>query len=109
MTMICYLWSNANVKWKDANWRWSECFTVPETGSLITPGVDASLLTPGWMEEPWNPYKNVKKDRWIELFCWGEYFEYDAKKEVKIFPLTVKDIKFSMNPSDVDVKFKLEK
>lgn len=109
MTMICYLWSNAGVKWKDANWRWKECFTVPETGSLITPGVDASLLAPQWIEEPWNPYKNVKKDKWIELVCWSEYFEYDSKKEIKTFPLTVNGIKFSMNPSDIDVQFKLEK
>lgn len=108
MTMICYLWSNAGVKWKDANWKWSECFSVPDTGSNVNTGVDASLLVPSWVEEPWNPYKNLKSKRWIELICWNNFLDYDEKKEVKDFPLTVNGIRLTMKPVDVDLKFNLE-
>jgi hypothetical protein len=111
MTTICYLWSNCAVLWKEANWLWSQCFTTPDTGSISlgVPGVDASLLGPQWVEEPWNPYKKEeKKERLMELICRGNGFRYETEKKVKKISLTVGGIKMAMNPSDVDVEFKLE-
>lgn len=107
MTTICYLWSNAGVKFKDANWRWRECFEVPDTGSLIIPGVDASQLMPQYLEEPWNSYKKHRK--LIELICRINGIRYEEEKEkMDNISLNIKGVKVSLNSLNVDVKFKLE-
>jgi hypothetical protein len=112
MTLICYLWSNANVLWKNANWLWSECFNVPDTGSLATPGVDASTLVPPWIEEPWNPYKSSYKNRkrLLKLICRINGLSYKDEKEKNInVSLTVKEMNFVVDKQKTNVEINLGK
>ena len=96
--------------WKNADWRWSECFFVPDTGSLAAPGVDASLLSPQWLEEPWNPYRNAEKnkEKLMELVCRVNGVKYEKGKKTKKIYLTVGNVKLSTQPSNMEVNFKLE-
>ena len=95
MTQICYLWSSANVLWKDANWLWSQCFTSVET---IPSGVDATTLTPPWIEEPWNPYRAgeiEKQKRIVEVTGTVNGIKYAMSKNTKKFPLIINEVKIT--------------
>lgn len=104
MTQICYLWSSANVLWKDANWKWSECFTSVEAG---VPGVDATTLVQPWIEEPWNPYRagelEKQKQRIVEVIGTINGTRYVMNKKSKKFPLIIKEVKITPDSQNIYV------
>jgi hypothetical protein len=112
MMPFCYIWGRTNVKWKDANWMWSECQLVEEIIAMDS-GVDAEMLIQPWqLEEPWNPYQTMsldKKRRLIKLICKVKNKEYTDEKEAKDFPVTIGDIRMVVNAvGRIDLNVKLE-
>ena len=103
MSNICYRWGSTNVKWKDANWKWSECQLVVDILQYLQPGVDASTLLPPWLRNPnrhevddvppWERSKD-KKERLIRLICKIQGEEIDESKKVNTdITIKAKDIK----------------
>jgi len=82
------------------------------TGSMNLPGVDASILAPVWIEEPWNPYKNLeekeKRKRLIKLICKVKGHQYNEGKELKDFEINVNDIKLVVKAvANIDLDLKV--
>lgn len=48
MPHICFLWNSGNIAWKDANWKWSECFTRPPT-CFIWNSTDVNWNDADWL------------------------------------------------------------
>lgn len=97
---ICQTWSNTDVKWKDADWIWSECQLVSDI--IVSGGVDATTLVQPWMiKEPWNPYKKIEnvdnRNRLIRLICKVKNMEYVEEKKMKDFKITINDLKLVVN------------
>jgi hypothetical protein len=96
MPYLCYKWGNCNVPWNTANWRWAECQLISDILSELHPGIPGDLAVPSWLreEEPYNPYKKDKRDRFIRLLCKVKnYPEYDEKKKVRDdIKVTVEDV-----------------
>jgi hypothetical protein len=93
----CAVWGTTGVWWNKADWKWNECTSsIPPVQIVpIYPGVDATMLIPPWIEEPWNPYRTSsldKQKRLIKLICKVKDQTYDETKEVKDFPVTIGDI-----------------
>jgi hypothetical protein len=88
---ICRKWGSTDVRWKDANWLWSECQLVEEIISIIGQGgVDASKIA----EELWRDEKDrEKKKRFIRLICKVKNETYNEEKEVKDFKIKIEDVK----------------
>ena len=89
--MICRKWGSTDVRWKDANWLWSECQLAEELNQIFGVGVDASKIYEDdlWRQEP------EKRKRLIRLICKvkGEP-EYDESKEkMENIRVKVEDIK----------------
>lgn len=106
--MTCAIWGTTAIKWKDANWRWSECGLVPPIPVVTVEdrtGVDATTLIQPWQEEEqWNPYKagdeeRKKKRRIVELICRTDSGKYDFKKELKNVTVKVDKVKLSVKES----------
>lgn len=114
----CIKWGEANQIWKLASWKWSDCsgsfvppIPVPIIEVINQPGVDATTLIQPWLIEPWNPYRagEPKKKKLIRLICKTKNIEYDEKREVKDFDISIDDIKFIIKSvAGIDVSTKVE-
>jgi len=97
--MSSRIWSTDCTTWSAACWPWAECSItpVPVVAVDLRLGVDAETLIQPWMreEEPWDAYRQVKdkKKRLIELICKVKGINYDSKKEIKKFTLSVDETK----------------
>lgn len=114
---ICEVWSRTPFRWNNANWRWSECSSsvippIPVVTIGNQPGVDATTLIQPWLEEPWNPYRNLsdeKKRRLIKLVCKVRGHKYEEEKELKDFNLSVNDIRMVVKAvANIDLDLRLE-
>lgn len=88
---FCPIWNKTDVRWKNANWTWSECRLVEEIISNHV-GIDASLIGeelqgPAWLRD------EKKKIRLIRLICKVKGEEFDESKEIKDIKISIKDIK----------------
>lgn len=114
MPTICSLWSSENSTWKDANWLWPECKHVPEPITIGNPpGVDASLIIPQFIDQPWDAYKQLKekkKKRIINLICKVKGQQYSVDKEAKTVQVDVDDVSMVVNSANknIDVDLKVE-
>lgn len=103
MLPICYIWKNTNVKWSQADWKWSECKIAEEIVGILT-GVDATTLI-----QPWNPYKQDldKKKKLVRLICKCKGEIFNEEKEVKDIHITISDAKLVVKSVlGIDVKMK---
>lgn len=109
MATTCYKWSKTNIRWKNADWKWSECRVVAELIQNLG-GVDATTLIQPWLEEPWNPYKaGEKKKKLIKLICRIKGQKYDESKQLKDIKVTVEDIKMVLKKvANIDLDLKRE-
>lgn len=113
---VCAIWGQSGFRWSNASFTWNDpnCGTPtpPEpTSSYVAnaPGVDASLLVQPWMiEEPWNPYKNISKDkkkRLVKLICKVKGKQYEEEKEMRDFDVSIDDIRMVVKAvSNIDLK-----
>lgn len=114
MDIFCKIWKLTDVKWSEANWKWSECGGIipPQPVASIgnLPGVDATTLIQPWqIEEPWDAYKELKKKRLIKLICKVKNENYDEEKEVKDIKMTIEDVKMVVKVMPkIDLNLKLE-
>ena len=107
--MSSRIWGTDTTLWSAACWPWGECTAIPIIEIIGRPGVDAETLIQPWQreEEPWDAYRQVKdkKKRFIELICTVKGINYDSKKEIKKFTLSVDETKMIVNAvSGVEVK-----
>jgi hypothetical protein len=87
---------------------------IPVSSGSIQPiGVDATTLIQPWLIEPWNPYKDVEKEkrkRLIKLICKVKGQTYEEEKVIGTMDISVDDVKMVVKKVlniDLDVK-KLE-
>ena len=98
MRVICYKWGDCDVKWRAANWRWSECALVDEiVAGLPKVGVPGEMAVPPWLQEekPYDAYEEAKRKRFIRLLCRikGEPDVEIEKKVRSDIKITIHDVK----------------
>lgn len=102
--LICRKWGSTDVRWKDANWLWSECQLAEELGQIYESGIDASRIYEDelWRKEP------EKRNRLIRLICKVKGEKYDESKEKREnIKIKVEDIKLVVKAVlDIELKVK---
>lgn len=102
--LICRKWGSTDVRWKDANWLWSECQLAEELGQIYESGIDASRIYENdlWRNEP------EKRKRLIRLICKVKGEKYDESKEKhENIKIKVEDIKLVVKAVlDIELKVK---
>ena len=104
--MICRKWGSTDVRWKDANWLWSECQLAEELAEQFKGGIDPKEF---YKEEETFWIKDVeKKKRLIRLICKFKGEKYDESKEVnENIKIKVDDIKLVVKTIlDIELKVK---
>lgn len=81
--MFHHIWNQTNIKYKNANWTWSEKELVEE---LVSGGGDESAIA-GWQQK----YPKKKK-KVIRMLCKIKGKKFDESKDYKDIKLTVKDV-----------------
>ena len=114
--MSSRIWGTDTTLWSAACWPWGECVGPIPVVEVGRPGVDATTLIQPWMEEEqWNPYragelereKNKQKKKLVELICKVKGVQYDSKKEVKNFTLSVDEMKMVVKQyKDIQLEIK---
>lgn len=107
MGKICYRWGFTGIKWKDANWTWSECQLVQDIVNVL-----GGAAAPGQryeVEDLWQRNKEKKK-RLIRLICKvkGETFDEtkEHREDIKITADEIKMVIKAVLDIDVDVNLK---
>lgn len=104
--LICRKWGSTDVRWKDANWRWSECQLALELAEQFKGGIDPREI---YKEEETFWIKDVeKRKRLIRLICKVKGKEYDESKEkMENIKIKVEDIRLVVKTiTGIDLKIK---
>ncbi len=115
---VCYIWGQTGTLWKNIGVTWANAnctSSIPPVPVITIPnpcGVDATTLIQPWLEEPWNPYKNLsdeKKKRLIKLVCKVRGQKYEEEKELKEFTISIYDIQLVVKAvANIDLDLILE-
>lgn len=96
--------------WNTANWTWDQCQLVQELLTDLQGGVPGQELLQPWMYEevPYDPYQQVKRQRFIKLLTEvkGRKGE-DVKTIMPDIKVTVRDVTLVIKEvSGIDVRVK---
>jgi hypothetical protein len=104
--LICRKWGSTDVRWKDANWLWSECQIAEELLEQFKGGIDPKEF---YKEEETFWIKDFeKRKRLIRLICKVKGEKYDESKEIREnIKIKVDDIKLLVKAIlDIELKVK---
>ena len=99
--MLHHIWNQTNIKFKNANWTWSEKELVEEL-VYSSGGGDESAIA-GWQQK----YPKKKK-KVIKLLCKIKNEKFDESKNYKDIKLTIKDVQLlAKEVLGIDLKVKV--
>jgi hypothetical protein len=102
--LICRKWGSTDVRWKDANWLWSECQLALELTEQFKGGIDPREIYKE--EETFWVKDNEKKKRLIRLICKVKNEKYDESKiKIEDVKIKIEDVKLVVKAVlDIELK-----
>lgn len=104
MPRICPIWGSTDIRWKNANWKWSECQLAEELERIYESGIDASRI---YEDDLWKR-ELEKRKRLIRLIAKVKNEIYDESKEKNDnIKIKVEDIQLVVKTiTGIDLKIK---